>query len=239
MNTIDPFLHSIEKSEMSTSGSGFALFLAAAIVGYQCMGIVKKWNEMHKKVSELEKDLEEAKAFQGAQAVILEEHDERLREKKDYDETEEVHVGQVQAWHGVFGTWPLKLEIFISRSKESSIKKNQEWLSWNTEEEADKDKESCTVRDFYLGNSHPDFHWEVDADISDLYRLTVTDTLINGWDNTIHLSLQVTADSRERITDYLDTDSYERNKTENALLKKIIDEKKIEWKRVLLTNNKV
>lgn len=219
----------------NSSGVGVALFLISVAAGYQCVGLWQRWNEMNKKLEALEQLLEETKVLQESQSETLEELDGRIREKKDYDESDEIQTGFLQAWHGLFGTWPLKLEIFIFRSKETSIKKNQEWESWNDlPEEADHTDESCTVRDFYLGNSNPDFNWKLESEMEENYRLHVSDTLVNGWDNTIDLQLVISADSKERILEYLGEHTYEYNKTANAFLKKLIDEKKLSWSKILM-----
>ena len=203
------------------------VFLVSLLAGYQLSGLYgkwnAKWNELQEKIASMEVTLKEAKTLQEEHEETLEECDGRIREKKDYDESDEVQVGYVQAWHGCFGEWPLKLEISISRSKESTIRKNQEWQSWDTK----TNDASCTVRDFYLGNSNPEFHWEVDSDINDAYSLVVSDTMINGWDSVINVSMVLSMESKERLLE-------EGVETANAFLKKLIDEKKIAWTKILV-----
>lgn len=233
MTSIEPLLLSLEKSEGYSSfvpGSGFALFLIALATGYQVAGLYKKWNALQEKVASVELRLQETKSVQEEQEDTLEECNGRICEKKDYDESDEVQEGYVQAWQGKFGEWPLTLEISISRSKESTIKKNQEWEAWDKQ----TTDASCTVRDFYLGNSNPEFHWEVDSGMIDLYRLVVSDTLINGWDSVINVSMTLSMESKETLLEVLNVDGAEEGKAANSFLKQLIDEKKIVWTKVLL-----
>jgi hypothetical protein len=208
MNTID----NTDMPGAETSVWPFFLFVATTFGGYTCMELFYKWNETNDTVGNIKKEIEDLKLVQDAQQDTLDEHSERLREKKDYDETSEVEEGKFQAWRGEASQETLRMKITIWRVKVSSIQKNQEWMAWDGSADS-----SCIVRDFYLGNGNPDFVWKESEN-----HVEVDETLINGWDSVIRISIVVDRDPESNPLDY------------NRLLKKYVNEGVIQWSRVLI-----
>lgn len=209
-------MNAIDYTDMpgaETSVWPFLLFVATSFGGYSLMELYSKWNEMNTTLETLQKEIEGVKLLQDAQQENLDEHGERLREKKDYDETSEVESGIFQAWRG--DLFALHMKITIWRVKESSIQKNQEWTAWDGRPDA-----SCIVRDFYLGNGNPEFAWKESET-----HVNVDETLINGWDSVIRISIEMERGSEETPLDY------------NALLKKYVNDGTIQWSRVLIPSS--
>lgn len=158
----------------------------------------------------------------------LEELDIRLREKKDYDDSEEVEEGKYQAWKGVYSSEAVEYSVVIAREKESTVKKNQEWAAWSGQQDG-----SCTVRDFYLGNAHPEFSWDIESTTDLVQKASVSDTLINGWDSVIKITMSIVT-TEENLLQFTSSEYYNGRTTFNAALKKLVDGNHIEWSRVLI-----
>lgn len=158
----------------------------------------------------------------------LEELDIRLREKKDYDDSEEVEEGKYQAWKGVYSSEAVEYSVVIAREKESTVKKNQEWAAWSGQQDG-----SCTVRDFYLGNAHPEFSWDIESTTDLVQKASVSDTLINGWDSVIKITMSIVT-TEENLLQFTSSEYYNGRATFNAALKKLVDGNHIEWSRVLI-----
>lgn len=265
---IEPLELTMGDREMSSNTSiAFTMFLGACFAGFYAYDMYKKYKETESSVKELEQEIGEVESIQQTHSDILQEHEQRLREKKNFDESEEVQEGKYQAWIGTYEKYSLlqelliEMEITILRKKISTIKKNQEWVSWDKSEDG-----SVTVRDFYMGNYNPQFEWEfVERDCygNDHYlEISMCDTFINGWDSTISIDITakvsrptISSDDEESedddtndkkseknkseidvLLDFIEESSYDGddNKLMNKVLKKCIQEKRIQWKRVLI-----
>lgn len=199
------------------------MMLCASIGGVYIYNLIKKSDELEKIVSE-------TAAIQAAHVSVFEEHDQRIREKKDYDESDEIEEDAYQGWSGRYNYMnDLKITITLWREKLSTIKKNQEWKAWDGERDG-----SCIVRDFYLGNSNPDFQWKA-VIFEAIYSGLATETMVNGWDSVVKLEILVCGPSRESFIRYTKgNEEKSHNELFNSFLKKAIDENLIEWKRVVI-----
>lgn len=214
-----------------------SVFFTAFTGGWYLYDMYLNSNEMKTKIQQLEGALEEIVVRQDIHADVLHEQDQRIREKKNYDETEELHEGVYQAWKGEYNYSHPELQVGfemvvqIWREKVSTMGKNQEWLGWD-----ESDDTSCTVRDFYLGNSNPEFEWEFTEKDSGkhLFVAETTDTFINGWDSTIKMKISVKTFDRSLLSRFISEESFEKNKTMNKVLKDCINEKRIKWSHVLV-----
>lgn len=164
-----------------------------------------------------EKDIHIVSGWYGSYAIRV----ARVAERIDTLETmDEVELGKNQAWQGLWTEDDFTLSITIWRQKDSTVRKNEEWMEWNGEEDA-----SCTVRDFYLGNSTPDFLWSVEESETEAVG-RVSETLINGWDSVIQVRIRSVGPSKTTIE--------EKFGSFNGLLKHAIASKSIEWSRQIL-----
>ena len=198
------------------------IFLGACIGGIYIYDLIKKSNN-------LEKIVYETAAIEEGQIAILEEHDQRIREKKDYDETDEIEEDMYQGWSGRYYVDDLKITITLWREKLSTIKKNQEWKAWDGKRDG-----SCVVRDFYLGNSNPDFQWKT-ITLGGIYSGLATETMVNGWDSVVKLEILACGSTKESIVSYMKGDEEKSdNHLFNSFLKRAIDENVIEWTRSLI-----
>ncbi len=207
-------MNTIEYTDMPGSDVSFwpfLLFVGAAFGGYSCIDFFHKWKRSTEAFEQVQKDVEDMKVYQETQQFTLDEHRELIREKKDYDETSEVEEGKFQAWEGEVSQGNGQMKITIWRVNKSSIQKNQEWIAWNGDADA-----SCIVRDFYLGNSNPDFVWKRMGE-----QGLVDETLVNGWDSVIRI--RIVADGVKE--DY------------NDFLKKCLTGELVQWSRVLIPSS--
>lgn len=218
---IEPSELSLLDKDMPPSSSLFlSVVFGACIGGMYLYDLYKKSKEIESSVKELEHEVCEVETLQQTHSDILQEHEQRIREKKNYDESEEIEEGKVQAWKGEEENNLCTIQIW--REKISTYKKNQEWLSWQECEDA-----STTVRDFYLGNSNPDFQWS-NMNSQTFVSGYVSETMVNGWDSIIKCKIMITFPSEEHLINYAGSSSY------NAALKKMIDTKSIRWTRCLM-----
>lgn len=205
-------------------------FLCATVVGgLYLYDLFKKSNRSDEHLIGLEQVVQEVVEMNERHSDTLDEHDERIREKKDYDESEEIEEGKHQAWRGAYMGDTVQVNVTICRVKESSIKKNQDWISWNGNNDS-----SCIVRDFYLGNLNPEFSWSLETTTGAVYKATVTDTMINGWDSIIKLELTIVS-TKENALDFTQTTSFKDSDTFNSILKKLVDKNLLQWSRGLIT----
>jgi hypothetical protein len=226
MNTIAPLVESGMHQPVSLA---IAMFFGAAFGGYYFIDTVKRWRALEKQVTELEADVHESTTIEQANSHILEEMDQRLREKKDYDESDEIQEGKYQAWRGEYHEESRKVEIQLWREKEVRIKENQEWTS----QTLTRKDTSIASRDFYLGNLHPEFQWEIrEGDYS--FITTVSETFVESWDTSIKLEICMTFPSKETLLEFVETPYFNGNVTVNAALKKCLEKNLIQWQKVLI-----
>jgi hypothetical protein len=215
-------------SEMTASTSlAWAFLLSATISGLYFYDFYGKYRELEKKVNALEYTVTDTEALQETQTNTLVEHNERIREKKDYDETEEIQEGKYQAWSGFLQDSTISFTVSIWREKYSTVKKNLEWLNWNKTPDG-----STIVRDFYLGNSNPDFSWIISSTSQDTIQAEMLDTLINGWDSVCKIKLSLVA-SNENLLHFVSQQEFEGSKTINLVVKKCVEDKLLKWSRIL------
>jgi hypothetical protein len=226
MNTIAPLVESGMHQPVSLA---IAMFFGAAVGGYYCIDAVKRWRALEKQVTQLEAEVHEAEAVEQSNSQMLEEIDQRLREKQDYDESEEIQEGKYQAWRGEYQEESRKVEIQLWREKEVSIKENQEWTS----QTSTRKDTSIASRDFYLGNLHPEFQWEIRE--GDYYFITtVCETFVESWDTSIKLEICMTFPSKESLLHFVEQPFSNGNPTINLALKKCLETNLIQWQKVLI-----
>ena len=229
---MNPIL-SIEPETMAhdmspTTTLAFTLFISSFLAGFYIYDIIKRNKSTEDRLTELEHVVHETASFQESQSDTLREHDERIREKKDYDETEEIEEGKYQAWMGFVEDPKIPLTFTIWREKCSTIKKNLEWTNWDRIQDG-----SCVVRDFYLGNSNPDFSWSLKFPSAHTVHAEMYDTLINGWDSVCKIRIILTA-SKDDILDFVSQQEFEGSKTMNLVIKKSVEGGVIHWSRILI-----
>jgi hypothetical protein len=228
---ITPFDQEVISRDMSgTTTLAVSLFVSAFFTGYHLYDIYVKNKQLEKRIEDLESRIVDLEGLEESNAEALQEHEVRIREKQDYDEYQEVEQGKYQAWKGVFLEGGIVLQILLKRKCLDTIASNQEWVSQGEDERA------CTVRDFYLGNSHPEFSWQFveKKDEDESMFASVKDSFIDGWRNVLELTVDVEYRSKENILGFVSEESFEGNKTMNTLLKKCIDEKLLYWVRCLV-----
>lgn len=219
--------------EMSTSATlGITIFLGSAILGIWLFEMIQKVHNQGKQIQEIEDRFHDVDGIQEVHGQTLQELDRRIREKKDYDLDEEIDEAKYQAWQGNVVNAPFYGKILLWREKLSTVKKNQEWTSWDGTRDA-----SCIVRDFYLGNSNPEFHWILQENLPVFYRGQLLDTMINGWDSVAKISILLEWKSKEEILAYTEESEFQGSVSMNKALKKLLDSESIEWSRVLLDIN--
>jgi hypothetical protein len=216
--------------DMHPSSTLTLTVLCATVVGgLYLYDLIKKSKTYDENLGALGQTVRDMTTLYEAHTDTLDEHDERIREKKDYDDSEEIEEGKHQTWRGAYMGDTVQVNLIIWRVKESSIKKNQDWISWNGVRDS-----SCIVRDFYLGNSNPDFSWSLETTTGAVYKATVTDTMINGWDSIIKLELTIVS-TKENALDFTQTTSFNDSDTFNSILKKVVDQNLIQWSRGLVS----
>lgn len=198
-----------------------SLFTTTCVVGWYLYYLVKKTDILEGRLQATIEKTHEVMDVQDVHTESLHEYSHRLREKKDYDEEEEIQEGKNQAWKGVCEQDSVTTEILISREKNSTFKKNQEWLAWDGERDA-----ACIVRDFYLGNSDPSFSWILHP-TSSSFSAQMLDTMVNGWDSVIKIKIQITSEKEQ--PKFVGSDSM------NAYLKSLLVTNAIQWSRILLS----
>lgn len=232
MSTIFALEQETFSRDMPTSATiGITLFMGAAFCGFWFFDLIQKVRSTEKKIDDLDEKLQETDAVQGVHGETLEEHDRRLREKKDFDDSEEIEENTYQAWKGTYHKDFIKTEINLCRKKKSSIQSNQQWTSWNGEDDS-----SVTVRDFYLGNLHPEFHWEIRE--GEYYFITrVNETFVESWESTIQLEIFMTFPSKQDLVEFSKQTLFNGDSTINEVLKRIIETKEISWEHTLIRSS--
>lgn len=228
MNVIEPLGTEAMSPSYSLIPITFSFVTSTCIAGWYLYYLYNKSEVNEKRLDATVEKVRDILDIQDLQSEALDEFNTRVCEKKDYDDSEEIDEGKYQSWKGTYASETIELTVAITREKESTIKKNQEWTSWNSTPDG-----SCTVRDFYLGNSHPDFSWDVQVDTDTMYEASVSDTLINGWDSVIKVTIQMKT-TRENLLSLTSSQFYNGSPTLNAALKKILDANSIQWSKVLL-----
>jgi len=203
----------------------WSMFLGAAMSGWAIYELYRRNKESEQQMKDLEQEIQESSALQRLQQEVLEELDRRIREKQDYDETDEVDEKKYQAWKGTYESEGVILSIVLYREKQSTIAKNQEWISWSGEWDG-----SCVVRGFYLGNSSPDFQWKL-LQSEEWQRGLVEETMINGWDSVVKLEIAITVDSETHLQG-LYSGATSASDQYNGVLRVLLP--KISWSRILL-----
>ena len=229
---MNPIL-SIEQQTMPHDTSpittlALSLFFSSLLAGFYIYDIIKRNKSTDDRLSELEHVVNETATLQESQSDTLQEHDNRIREKKDYDESEEIEEGKYQAWMGFVEDSKMPLTFTIWREKCSTAKKNLEWTNWDRTQDG-----SCVVRDFYLGNSNPDFSWILQFPSAHTVHAEMYDTLINGWDSVCKIRIFLTA-SKDDILHFVSQQEFEGSKTMNLLIKKSVEGGFIHWSRILI-----
>jgi hypothetical protein len=209
-----------------TVAIGFSLFVGAFMAGFSLYDLYLKQKETETKLKEYEERLAELESGNDEHDQVLQEHEIRLREKKDYDEFDEQEEDKYQAWVGnVTMDVGFTLTIRLWKKALTSYKKNQEWTNEGTEH-------STAVCDYYLGNRNPDFNWTFTDDT--LFTAGVSETFVDGWDNTVCLQVSVSTSDRKIFSDFIGETSFNGDKTMNELLKKCMNDGSISWSRVLI-----
>ncbi len=235
MNLIEPFEHQGMISKDAFSSLALTFLFSSCTAGWYLYYLCKKVDSLEQKLAKVDTDVYVLQEEQIVQTNTLEDYDQRIRQKQDYDEGEDLEEGKYQAWQGLFQKDDIRFKIYIWREKLSTKNKNQEWIAWNKKEENDeKDDSSVIVRDFYLGNSNPEFKWLLESDSKDLYRLVVKDTMINGWDSVIKIEITLSCTQKEHLAEFIGAKEYQYDKTTNSLLQKCIQDKSIEWQKILM-----
>lgn len=206
------------------------IFFGAALCGVYFFDLFKRIKQTESDVKELNDKYSEIQQREEFQDDTIQEHEQRIREKKDFDEFEEIEDHKYQAWNGSYKGNDFSMTIRIWREKCSTVKKNQEWVHWDGERDS-----SCIVRDFYLGNSNPEFSWIFHhlPDSNDM-QAEMRDTLINGWDSVLKIRIDLKAPSKSEILNFLLESSFQGNETTNKVLKKCIDDNLLIWSRILI-----
>ncbi len=250
---IEPPELSLVDSDMSSNTSLiFTVLLTACMGGMYIYDMYKKQKETESSIKELENNVETVEAIIETHSNLIEEQEQRLLEKKNYDDSEEIEEKTYQAWEGTFESSSLYnermiyLKITLCREKLSTIKKNKEWVAWNHTDDG-----SVTVRDFYLGNNNPEFKWEFvsrDCYGDSFLEIITTDSFINGWDSVIRININAKVyiptildeddeyeDERDVLVQFIEEESSDDdNKLMNKVLKKCIEDKCIDWSRILI-----
>lgn len=207
----------------------WSLFLSMGIVGWGLYELYSKTKTSEQRFNEIEDHLHSVETAHIVQTVTAQELEQRLREKKDYDDTEEIQEDTYQAWKGLYEKGDLQLSIVIWREKLSSVAKNQQWLDWDGQADA-----SCTVRDFYLGNGSPDFAWMVRQTDEFGFNATVSETMVNGWDSVIKMSLHLHCPSLRTLIEDENGMADTPSETCNGMLGRVVSTNGITWSRALL-----
>jgi hypothetical protein len=206
------------------------LFFGAALCGLYVFDLWKRVKQTESDLKEIRDTCTDVKEHQTIQDDTLEEYDQRIREKKDFDESDEIEEMKYQAWDGSYKGNEFIFTVRIWREKESTLKKNQEWVHWDGKEDS-----SCIVRDFYLGNSNPDFTWIFHHfSESDAVRAEMHDTLINGWDSVLKIRIYLDARAKSDILQFVSESVFDGNQTANKVLKKCVDDNLFMWSRILI-----
>jgi hypothetical protein len=204
----------VEVDMTTTTSFAWSVFLGGVMSGWAIYELYRRHKDCEETLAKLEEDLHESREVEHLHQEMLEETDRRIREKQDYDETQEVEEGKYQAWKGLYEQDEVKVSIMLYREKESTLAKNQEWVSWEGDWNG-----SCVVRDFYLGNSSPEFQWKV-LQSEEWQRGLVEETMVNGWDSVVKLEIAITVESGSTCSDW------------NGMLRSFFP--KIVWSRILL-----
>ena len=211
-----------------TTTLALTIFFSSFVAGFYIYDLMKRTKSTGDKVEDLDHILHETAALQESQSDTLREHDQRIREKKDYDESEEVEDGKYQAWVGFLEESTIPLTFSIWREKYSTLKKNLEWTNWDRTPDG-----SCIVRDFYLGNSNPDFSWIIKFPSAHTVHAEMHDTLINGWDSVCKIRIILSA-SKDDILRFVSQEEFEGSKTMNLVVKKSVEGGLLNWSRILI-----
>lgn len=201
----------------STTSLAWSVFLGGVLGGWYFYDLYLKQRYLEEKLDDISGHTTHLDAVQTTQSEIICEHDQRLREKKDYDDTEEIQEGWYQAWKGVASSQGSSLQVVLWREKLSTLGKNSDWLAWSGEKNG-----STIVRDFYLGNLHPDFHWSIKP--SEEYTVAFVDeTMVNGWDSVVRLAIQLTRQEASEESSFW-----------NTCLRDLLLSDSITWSRCLI-----
>lgn len=230
MTSITP----IQIAEMPSDTSPIAsltvsVFLGMCMCGWAAYDLYCKAKQSEERVEELEHIFQESNLLQVTHSETLQEHEQRIREKKDYDDMEEVECGKYQAWKGSVVNENLALSILIWREKESTMQKNHQWMHWDGEQDG-----ACTVRDFYLGNGSPDFQWKV-GKTEFGFEAIVEETMINGWDSVIKMKITLNYISDDSVSEFIN--KKDAPFSYNTVLKHCIDTNCIGWEKTLVEFN--
>jgi hypothetical protein len=228
MNLIEPLSQEVVSRDLPpTVALSFTVFLGAALGGFYFFDMLQRWKKTEEKLHQIEQTLEETTTMVEAHADTIHEHDQRIRGKQDYDESEELEENTYQAWQGDYHQDFRKIEIMLWREKQTKVKENQAWIAWTGEKDG-----STSVRDFYLGNSNPEFQWEIrEGDY--YYILRVSETFVESWNSSIRLEIFMTFGSQQNLLEFVGEESFHGNQTMNLALKRCLESKDLHWQRIL------
>jgi hypothetical protein len=228
MNLIEPLSQEVVSRDLPPSvTASMTVFLGAVLGGFYFFDWLQRWKKTEEKIQEIEQTVHETTTMVEAQADTLQEHDQRIREKQDYDETDELEETKYQAWRGEYHQDFRKIEIMLWREKLVTIKENQAWVAWSGEKDG-----STTVRDFYLGNLNPEFHWEIrEGDY--YYILRASETFVESWNSSIQLEIFMTFGSQQSLLEFSGHTYFNGNPTFNKALKQVLESKELQWSRCL------
>jgi len=225
---MSPDQEMISRDMSPMTSLALTILFTSFLTGFYIYDLVKRNKTTEDRLSDLEHTIHETATLQESQSDTLREHNERIREKKDYDESEEIQEGKYQAWMGFVEDSKIPLTFTIWREKYSTIEKNLEWTNWDRTQDG-----SCIVRDFYLGNSNPDFSWVLTFPSAHTVHAEMHDTLINGWDSVCKIRIILTA-AKDDILQFVSQQEFEGSKTMNLVVKKSVEDGLIQWSRILI-----
>lgn len=208
--------------EMSSTVSlAWSVFLGGVLGGWYLYDLYAKHKSLEQAVLDASGHVNQLDLLYRDQSDLLCEHDQRIREKDDYDPDQEIEPELYQAWRGttLAGEQP-SIAITIWREKLSTVAKNRDWKSWEGESDG-----SCVVRDFYIGNLNPDFQWTV-LEAEGVLCGSVRETMVNGWDSVVKMKIDVICDS--------DNMPERSSLAFNHSLKEVLEQKRIIWSKELI-----
>jgi hypothetical protein len=198
---------------------GTSLFIASCFTGFYLYDMYMKNKKMEERVKDVEEKILELETLHHTNEEVLLEHEVRIREKKDYDEFEEIEEGKYQAWSGFYqGDFYLSIQLW--REGFHTFKKNQDWVR--------DDQVSTALCDYYLGNRNPDFDWkEKDG------CFQVLEEFVDGWENIIRLRIKVECEEKKCLSEFVSEEAFQGDHTLNTVLKTCMEQDKIHWTRIL------
>lgn len=136
-----------------------------------------------------------------------------ILQKQKLSSSEEARM--YQAWVGTFQDSLSSVVIRMIRKKKTTMEKNQAWLSSSGEDA------SVITRNFYLGNSDPNFDWKISQE--GLTHVAVAEEIIvDGWNSVVQICIEIRLQENRSEEDIA------------KLFKTIVNDKKLHWKKTLI-----